>query len=109
MRLPWCSGFLSGKYRSEEDLSISLRGSSVKRYLNPRGLRILEAIDQVAKTYNSTPTQVSLAWLIANPTITAPIVSATHVEQLNDIIKAVNINLDQDAIDLLNQASSSNS
>jgi aryl-alcohol dehydrogenase-like predicted oxidoreductase len=104
-----CSGFLSGKYRSEKDLSISLRGSSVKRYLNPRGLRILEAIDQVAKTYNSTPTQVSLAWLIANPTITAPIVSATKVEQLNDIIKAVNINLDQDAIDLLNQASSSNS
>ncbi|MEH2174931.1 aldo/keto reductase [Nostoc sp.] len=104
-----CSGFLSGKYRSEKDLSISLRGSSVKRYLNPRGLRILEAIDRVAKTYNSTPTQVSLAWLIANPTITAPIVSATKVEQLNDIIKAVNINLDQDAIDLLNQASSSNS
>lgn len=104
-----CSGFLSGKYRSEKDLSISLRGSSVKRYLNPHGLRILEAIDQVAKTYNSTPTQVSLAWLIANPTITAPIVSATKVEQLNDIIKAVNINLDQDAIDLLNQASASNS
>ncbi|MBR8832736.1 MAG: aldo/keto reductase [Stigonema ocellatum SAG 48.90 = DSM 106950] len=103
-----CSGFLSGKYRSEKDLSISLRGSSVKRYLNPRGLRILKAIDQVAKTYNSTPTQVSLAWLIANPTITAPIVSATRVEQLNDIIKAVNLKLDQDAIDLLSKASSSN-
>jgi aryl-alcohol dehydrogenase-like predicted oxidoreductase len=103
-----CSGFLSGKYRSEKDLSISLRGNSVKRYLNPRGLRILEAIDRVATTYNSTPTQVSLAWLIANPSITAPIVSATKVEQLNDIIKAVNIKLDQDAIDLLNQASSSN-
>ncbi|MHC5612141.1 MAG: aldo/keto reductase [Nostoc sp.] len=104
-----CSGFLSGKYRSEKDLSISLRGSSVKRYLNSRGLRILKAIDQVAKIYNSTPTQVSLAWLIANPTITSPIVSATKVEQLNDIIKAVNLHLDQDAIDLLNQASSSNS
>ncbi|MEH2316624.1 aldo/keto reductase [Nostoc sp.] len=103
-----CSGFLSGKYRSEKDLSISLRGSSVKRYLNPHGLGILKAIDQVAKTYNSTPTQVSLAWLITNPTITAPIVSATKVEQINDIIKAVNIKLDQDAIDLLNQASSSN-
>jgi len=104
-----CSGFLSGKYRSEEDLSISLRGSSVKRYLNSRGLRILKAVDQVAEIYNSTPTQVSLAWLIANPTITSPIVSATKVEQLNDIIKAVNLHLDQDAIDLLNQASSSNS
>ncbi|MEH1939154.1 MAG: aldo/keto reductase [Nostoc sp.] len=103
-----CSGFLSGKYRSEKDLSISLRGNSVKRYLNPRGLRILKAIDRVANTYNSTPTQVSLAWLIANPSITAPIVSATKVEQLNDIIKAVNIKLDQDSIDLLNQASTSN-
>lgn len=103
-----CSGFLSGKYRSEKDLSISLRGNSVKRYLNPRGLRILKAIDRVANTYNSTCTQVSLAWLIANPSITAPIVSATKIEQLNDIIKAVNIKLDQDSIDLLNQASSSN-
>ncbi|BAT52565.1 aldo/keto reductase [Nostoc sp. NIES-3756] len=102
------SGFLSGKYRSEKDLSISLRGNSVKRYLEPRGLRILEALDQVAKTYNSTPTQISLAWLIANPTITAPIVSATTIEQLNDIIKAVNLQLDQNAIDILNQASSSN-
>ncbi|MBX9258729.1 aldo/keto reductase [Desmonostoc muscorum CCALA 125] len=99
------SGFLSGKYRSEKDLSISARGNGIKKYLNPRGFAILEAIDRVAKTYNSTPTQVSLAWLIANPTITAPIVSATKVEQLNDIIKAVNLHLDQDAINLLNQAS----
>ncbi|MBD2514984.1 aldo/keto reductase [Nostoc sp. FACHB-973] len=100
------SGFLSGKYRSEKDLSISARGNAIKKYLNPRGFAILEAIARVAKTYNSTPTQVSLAWLIANPTITAPIVSATKVEQLNDIIKAVNLHLDQDAINLLNQASS---
>ncbi|MFN6537565.1 MAG: aldo/keto reductase [Nostoc sp. EkiNYC01] len=100
------SGFLSGKYRSEKDLSISARGNAIKKYLNPRGFAILEAIDRVAKIYNSTPTQVSLAWLIANPTITAPIVSATKVEQLNDIIKAVNLHLDQDAISLLNQASS---
>lgn len=100
------SGFLSGKYRSEKDLSISARGSAVKKYLNPRGFAILEAIDRVAKSYNSTPTQVSLAWLIANPTITAPIVSATNLEQLNDIIQAANLKLDQDAISLLNQASS---
>jgi aryl-alcohol dehydrogenase-like predicted oxidoreductase len=101
------SGFLSGKYRSEKDLSISQRGNSVKRYLDPRGLRILQALDQVAKTYNSTPTQISIAWLIANPTITAPIVSATNVKQLDDIVNAVNLHLDQDAIDILNQASSS--
>ncbi|MCF2148589.1 aldo/keto reductase [Desmonostoc muscorum LEGE 12446] len=100
------SGFLSGKYRSEKDLSISARGNAIKKYLNPRGFAILEAIYRVAKTYNSTPTQVSLAWLIANPTITAPIVSATNLDQLNDIIKAVNLHLDQDAISLLNQASS---
>jgi aryl-alcohol dehydrogenase-like predicted oxidoreductase len=100
------SGFLSGKYRSEQDLSISARGNSVKRYLNARGFRILKAVDEVAKTYNSTPTQAALAWLIARPTITAPIVSATNIEQVNDIIKAVDLQLDPDAIDLLNQASS---
>jgi aryl-alcohol dehydrogenase-like predicted oxidoreductase len=100
------SGFLSGKYRSEQDLSISARGNSVKQYLNARGFQILKAVDEVAKTYNSTPTQVSLAWLIARPTITAPIVSATNIEQLNDIIKAIDLKLDPDAIDLLNQASS---
>ncbi|MBD2677371.1 MULTISPECIES: aldo/keto reductase [Nostoc] len=100
------SGFLSGKYRSEQDLSISARGNSIKKYLNPRGFAILEAIDRVAKSYNSTPTQVSLAWLIANPTITAPIVSATNLEQLNDIIQAANLKLDAGAINLLNQASS---
>ncbi|MDZ8107187.1 MAG: aldo/keto reductase [Nostoc sp. DedQUE12a] len=100
------SGFLSGKYRSEKDLSISARGNSIKKYLNPRGFTILEAIDRVAKSYNSTPTQVSLAWLIANPTITAPIVSATNLEQLNDIIQAANLKLDGDAINILNQASS---
>lgn len=100
------SGFLSGKYRSEQDLSISARGNSVKQYLNARGFRILKAVDEVAKTYNSTPTQVSLAWLIVRPTITAPIVSATNIEQLNDIIKAIDLKLDPDAIALLNQASS---
>ncbi|BAY78849.1 aldo/keto reductase (plasmid) [Nostoc linckia NIES-25] len=99
------SGFLSGKYRSEKDLSISARGNSIKKYLNPRGFAILEAIDRVAKSYNSSPTQVSLAWLIANPTITAPIVSATNLEQLKDIIQAANLKLDGDAINLLNQAS----
>ncbi|WP_375500457.1 aldo/keto reductase [uncultured Nostoc sp.] len=103
-----CSGFLSGKYRSEKDLSISARGNSVKKYLNARGLAILEALDEVAKIYNATPTQIALAWLIARPTITAPIVSATKVEQLQDIIKSVDIKLEPDAIHLLNQASSSN-
>src|SRR5262249_23831293 len=70
-------GFLTGKYRSESDLSKSVRGQGVKSYLNERGFRILQALDQVAKQYNSTPGRVSLAWLIARPGITAPIASAT--------------------------------
>ncbi|WP_341525382.1 aldo/keto reductase [Nostoc sp. UHCC 0302] len=99
------SGFLSGKYRSEKDLSNSSRAGSIKKYLNSRGLRILEAIDEVAKNYNTTATSISLAWLLARPSITAPIVSATKVEQLNQIIKAVDIKLDPTSINLLNEAS----
>ena len=99
------SGFLSGKYRSEKDLSNSSRAGYVKKYLNTRGLRILSAIDEVAKTYNTTPTQISLAWLIARPSITAPIVSATKLEQLNEIIKAVDLKLDSASIQILDRAS----
>lgn len=103
------SGFLSGKYRSEKDLSNSARGGFVKKYLNERGLRILEAIDQVAKTYNSTPTQVSLAWLIARKSVTAPIVSATNIHQLNEIIKAIDLKLDPQSLEILDKASSASS
>ncbi len=67
------SGFLSGKYRSEADLSKSQRGGRVKKYLNERGFRILKALDEVAAQHNSTPARVALAWLIARPSITAPI------------------------------------
>ncbi|MDF5731471.1 MAG: aldo/keto reductase [Rhizonema sp. PD38] len=99
------SGFLSGKYRSEKDLSNSSRGGFVKKYLNERGFRILEAIDEVAKNYNTTPTQISLAWLMARHSVTAPIVSATKIEQLNEIIKAINLKLDPASIEKLDQAS----
>jgi len=99
------SGFLTGKYRSEQDLSKSARGEGVKKYLNDRGFRILRALDQVAERYASTPAQVSLAWLLALPSVTAPIVSATSVEQLDDLIKSVQLGLDGAAIELLNQAS----
>ena len=99
------SGFLSGKYRSEKDLSNSSRAGYVKKYLNPRGFRILEAIDELVKTYNTTPTTISLAWLIQQESITAPIVSATKLEQLEEIIKAVNLKLDSASIKLLNRAS----
>jgi aryl-alcohol dehydrogenase-like predicted oxidoreductase len=99
------SGFLTGKYRSEEDLSKSARGQMVNKYLNERGFRILSALDQVAKQYHSTPAKVSLAWLIARPSITAPIASATNLEQLKDLIEATQLELDNSSLELLNQAS----
>lgn len=99
------SGFLSGKYRSEEDLKKSARGQGTKKYLNDRGFRILAALDEVAKQYRSTPAAVSLAWLMARPGITAPIASATSLEQLKELIVATTLELNQTSIDLLNEAS----
>jgi aryl-alcohol dehydrogenase-like predicted oxidoreductase len=99
------SGFLTGKYRSEDDLNKSKRGAGIKKYLNDRGHSILNALDEVASQYNATPAAVSLAWLIARPGITAPIASATSVEQLNEITKSVELNLSQEAIELLDKAS----
>lgn len=96
------SGFLTGKYRSEADLSKSSRGGGVKKYLDVRGFRILDALDQVAKRYDSTPARVALAWLIARPSITAPIASATNLEQLNDLVESTRLNLDSAAIETLN-------
>jgi len=98
-------GFLSGKYRSEADLNKSPRGGGVKEYLNERGFRILAALDDVAQRYNSDPASVSLAWLISRPSITAPIASATSLEQLNSLIKAAQLDLDEAAINQLTQAS----
>ncbi|HXJ91918.1 MAG TPA: aldo/keto reductase [Terriglobia bacterium] len=98
-------GFLSGKYRSESDLGKSPRGQGVKQYLNDRGFRILNALDQVAKGHHSNPARVALAWLIARPSITAPIASATNLEQLNDLVEATSLRLDQSSIEVLNRAS----
>jgi len=99
------AGFLTGKYRSEDDLSQSARGGTVKKYLNERGTRILHALDQVAAKCKSTPTRVALAWMIARPSITAPIASATSLAQLNDLFEATRLQLDQESIELLNDAS----
>ena len=100
------SGFLSGKYRAEADASKSMRGANVvKKYLNERGLKILAALDQVAKDTKSNSSQVALAWLIARPGVTSPIASATSVEQLQDLIAATSLELDQRSIALLNDAS----
>lgn len=83
------SGFLSGKYRSAADASKSARGQGVvEKYLNPRGLKILASLDEISQAHQVSPTQVALAWQIARPGITAPIVSATSLTQLDDLVGA---------------------
>lgn len=99
------SGFLTGKYRSEADLAKSARGGGVKKYLNDRGLRILAALDEVSARLGATPAQTALAWLMARPGVTAPIASATSVEQLHDILGAARLELDADAVASLDAAS----
>jgi aryl-alcohol dehydrogenase-like predicted oxidoreductase len=99
------SGFLTGKYRSENDLAKSPRGQAVKKYLNDRGFRILKALDQLAESHQAVPAQVALAWLMARPSITAPIASATSVEQLNELAGATRLELSATDIALLNRAS----
>ena len=99
------SGFLTGKYRSEDDLNKSPRGARMGDRLNARGMRILAALDEVAANHRATPAQVALAWLIARPSVTAPIASATSLAQLADLIKATRLKLDDGAIGRLDSAS----
>jgi aryl-alcohol dehydrogenase-like predicted oxidoreductase len=98
-------GFLTGKYRSEADLSKSTRGGSVKAYLNERGMRILNALDYAAAKLQSTPARVAMAWLMARPSITAPIASATSTEQLKDLTASAELKLGGDLMALLDAAS----
>src|ERR1700722_16197605 len=99
------SGFLTGKYRSESDLGKSPRGAGVKKYLNERGFRILTGVDQAGRGHSATPGTVALAWLIARPGITAPIASATSLDQLHDLVDATKLELDPASIQALNEAS----
>jgi aryl-alcohol dehydrogenase-like predicted oxidoreductase len=99
------SGFLTGKYRSEQDTAGAKRGPGIKKFLNDRGFRILAALDAVAKEYNANPARVALAWLMARPSVTAPIASATNLEQLKDLTAAVHLTLSPGAIEQLNAAS----
>jgi aryl-alcohol dehydrogenase-like predicted oxidoreductase len=99
------SGFLSGKYRAQADLAGRTRGSRVEKYLNAHGLRILGALDRVAERHDSTPATVALAWLIARPSVTAPIASATSVDQLKSLAAAVHLTLTGDDIRQLDEAS----
>jgi aryl-alcohol dehydrogenase-like predicted oxidoreductase len=97
------SGFLTGKYRSEADLTKSPRGRGAKRYLDERGMRILAALDDVGARVGGTPAQVALAWLMTK--IAAPIASATSVQQLNELAGAAELKLDTQAIGALDEAS----
>jgi aryl-alcohol dehydrogenase-like predicted oxidoreductase len=99
------AGFLTGKYRSEADLGKSPRGAGVAKYLTPQGLGVLAALDEIAAGLGATPAQVALAWLIARPSITAPIASATTLAQWLDIAKAAALTLSAEAIAKLDKAS----
>lgn len=99
------SGFLTGKYRSVADTKGKARGSRVEKYLNDYGFGVIAALDDVAKRYNAKPVQIALAWLIARPSVTAPIASATNLEQLAELLKAAEIELDAAAIAQIDVAS----
>jgi len=99
------SGFLTGKYRTEADLAQSARGAGVKKYMNERGMRIVAALDQVAKEKKAKDSQVALAWLMSRPRITAPIASATTIAQLRELMAAAELSLDAESLALLDNAS----
>jgi len=100
------AGFLTGKYRTKADAGKSKRGESViARCLNERGLKVLAGLDQVAEKHGAQPGQVALAWQIARPSITSPIVSATSLQQLNELAQAATLKLDDADIKILNDAS----
>jgi aryl-alcohol dehydrogenase-like predicted oxidoreductase len=99
------AGFLTGKYRSQQDTEKAARGAMVKKYLNDWGFGVVAALDDVAKAHGSTPARVALAWLIAQPGITAPIASATSENQLVDLVEATKLRLDVELIQKLDAAS----
>ncbi|WP_162426713.1 aldo/keto reductase [Pontibacter pudoricolor] len=99
------SGFLTGKYRTEADLGKSVRGGGMKKYLNERGKRILAALDTIADKHNISQAGVALAWLVNKPEVTAPIASATKSKHLQAFAEATRVNLTQEDMELLDQAS----
>jgi len=102
------AGFLTGKYRSKQDTEKAARGAMVQKYLNDWGFAVVAALDEVANAHGSTPARVALAWLLAQPGITAPIASATNEKQLTDLVEAAALRLDAGSIQKLNQVSARN-
>lgn len=100
------SGFLTGKYRSKDDLDKSQRGGGIEKYLNEKGFNVLKALDKISEKHGTTQAAISLAWLLVSPTITAPIVSATSIRQMESIKKAPQLKLDEEDIEVLNNVSS---
>lgn len=99
------SGFLTGKYASRDDLKGAARAGFLEGFFDERGMQLLETLRKVSADVGATPAQVSLAWLMTRPGVTAPIASATSVEQLDDILAAAEVRLPQEALDALDQAS----
>ena len=99
------AGFLTGKYRSEADYGKSARGPGMRKYLNPRGLAIVDALVRIADAHRATPAQVALAWLMTRPAVTAPIASATSVAQLEELVGATRLTLGDDDLAALDRAS----
>ena len=99
------SGFLTGKYRTEADLGKRVRGGGIQKLFDERGKKILAALDQVSGELHATPAAVALAWLLSRPSITAPIVSATSIEQMKSMTEAVRLELSPEAVQQLNDAS----
>lgn len=99
------AGFLTGKYRSEDDLKKSARGEGVRKYLDEKGLNVLKALDEISAKHETTQASVALAWLLANPLVTAPIVSATSESQLKTLFAAPELKLSSEDVELLNKVS----
>jgi aryl-alcohol dehydrogenase-like predicted oxidoreductase len=99
------SGFLTGKYRSKADSEGKTRGPRVEKYLTDYGFGVVAALDDVARRYNAKPVQIAMAWLIARPSVTAPIASATNLDQLTELLKSADIKLDAASIHQIDAAS----
>lgn len=99
------AGFLTGKYRNEDDFKKSARGEGVRKYLDEKGLNVLKALDEISAKHETTQASIALAWLLANPLVTAPIVSATSESQLKTLFAAPELKLSSEDIELLNKVS----
>ncbi|WP_265428310.1 aldo/keto reductase [Chryseobacterium sp. YIM B08800] len=99
------AGFLTGKYRNEDDLKKSARGEGVRKYLDEKGLNVLKALDEISAKHETTQASIALAWLLANPLVTAPIVSATSESQLKTLFAALELKLSSEDVELLNKVS----